>query len=110
MGSGASSGATEGSCWFGPWELRVEFGWLACLMVLNSHRDIVGFYYMLWPFRTEGSIVLGSHAAQYTGCCRDGSPSLLLTLLCFLGEILKTLHFYQKVSPSVQGSSLPSLR
>lgn len=78
MGSGASSGATEGSCWFGPWELRIGFGWLASLMVLSSHRDIVGFYYILWPIRTKGSIVLGSQAAQYTGCCRDGSPSLLL--------------------------------
>lgn len=46
-------------------------------MVPNSHRDIAAFYYTLWPIRTKCSIVLGSHTAQYTGCCGDGSPSLL---------------------------------
>lgn len=29
VGPGTSSGVTEGSCWFGPWELRVGFGCLA---------------------------------------------------------------------------------
>lgn len=112
---GASSGVTEGSCWFGPWELRVGFGCLACLMVPNSQRDIAAFYYILWPIRTKHSIVLGSHTAQYTGCCGDGSPSLLRPTLPPERDpqnCLSTYHLYQKVSLSVVGlcPSLPSLR
>lgn len=73
--SGTRFGAMEGSCWFGPWELRVAFGWLVCLILPSSHRDVVTFYYTLWPTRTKGPIRLGSDTAHHTGCCRDGSPS-----------------------------------
>lgn len=82
VGSGTGFGATEGSCWFGPWELRVAFGWPACLVVPTGN-----FYYMLWPIRTKGPIKLGSDTAHHTGCCRDGSPFPLLPALP--PEILK---------------------
>lgn len=109
VGSGTRFGATEGSCWFGPWELRVAFGWLACLVVPTGN-----FYYMLWPIRTKGPIRLGSDTAHHTGCCRDGSP--FPPSPCFASwdpqNCVSTCHLYQKVSPSMAGlcSSQPSLR
>lgn len=82
---------------------RIGFGWLACLMVLSSHRDIVGFYYILWPIRTKGSIVL---AAQYTGCCRDGSLSLLLIPALLLRDP-QNCTFIRKFLHLGQGCVLP---
>lgn len=95
--SGTRFGAMEGSCWIGPWELRVTFGWLVCLILPSSHRDVVTFYYTLWPTRTKGPIRLGSDTAHHTGCCRDGSPSPPFSLLCLLRT--SKLYLYLPLIP-----------